>query len=391
MIRDQVFFTGANYSKVASNALGDETDIRTSASIVSLDLNGQLPVENRITAGLVRNVSIPVENAVAYSNALQSRGALWHTDDTIYSIGEDYGVATNKLSAFDISTGTFKEVTASGGKFNFGPRNGAQFVSVPEQKLGFLAGGFYFDKSSWTTGGLLRFDASDPDNLSWTNETLGDGSFGAEVPNLNSGAMVYVPAGEKGVLIAFGGGDVSDGISPFSGWPEDIAFTTVWVYDIASHTWWKQQASGSAPRTREKFCTAVAVSPDGSAFHITAYGGWSLLDQRAYEDVYILSIPSFHWINATGLAAKTNAERDVDETTGREGASCHTYRGQMVVLGGAIRQNIAGKPVLQTGKCNGAFSPVRALELSTYSWLPALNTSGNYSVPPIIYNEIGGK
>lgn len=94
-------------------------------------------------------------------------------------------------------------MTVAGGDFNFGKRTSAQFASAPESGLGFIYGG-----NTPYMSGMLRFDASNPDKLSWTNETLSNGSYGAQVPNLISGALVYIPAGKEGMLISFGGANV---------------------------------------------------------------------------------------------------------------------------------------------------------------------------------------
>jgi hypothetical protein len=181
------------------------------------------------------------------------------------------------------------------------------------------------------------------------------------------------------------------GFSPYSGWPYEADWLTIYVYDIASHTWWMQEASGTPPTNRDSFCTAVTVSPDGGAFHITTYGGWSLQDERSYEDVHILTIPSFTWINATELSSQTNKQQQVNSTIGRDAltGACQTYRdSQMIVLGGEIR---AGSFSITDGACSNIFEPVRVLDLSTYKWQTELNTNSTYEVPMVIYNEIGGK
>lgn len=151
-----------------------------------------------------------------------------------------------------------------------------------------------------------------------------------------------------------------------------------------------QEASGHPPTQRDQFCAVVTESPDRSAFHITTYGGWSLYDERAYEDVNILTIPSFQWIDATELSNKTNLEQQVNSTIGRSelSSSCQAYRGsQMLVLGGNIH---SGAYSFTDGACSNAFSPTRVLDLSTYEWKSSLNTSSTYQVPQIIYNKIGG-
>lgn len=339
-----------------------------------------------------------------------TNGAVWPINDTLYVFGGGFETPTNTLSAYNVSTGTWKDVTVAGGDFNFAQRTAAQVATAPESGLGFIFGG-----NTPYMSGMIRFDASNPDNLVWTNETLSHGSKGVQVPNLVSGALVYIPAGKEGMLISFGGANVcllssidscddqvlfsrlrcheqvTQGISPFSGWPYDADWLTIYVYDIASHTWWAQEASGSPPSNRGAFCAVVTTSPDNGAFHITTYGGWSLADQRSYEDVNILSIPSFTWIDATELSDQTNKEQQVNSNIGRDALSgaCQAYRGsQMIVLGGEIR---AGADSLTNGACSNVFEPVRVLDLSTYKWQTELNTSSTYEVPAVIYDTIGGE
>ena len=112
-------------------------------------------------------------------------------------------------------------------------------------------------------------------------------------------------------------------------------------------------------------------------------------DGRSYESVYVLSIPSFVWIDVTDLSDKTNAEQQVNETIGRNAPSCQTYnRAQMIVLGGQIR---AGAYDLTNQACSQVFEPVRVSDLSTYQWQTSFDPSITYQVSPSIYNVIGGK
>ncbi|PFH60106.1 hypothetical protein XA68_11461 [Ophiocordyceps unilateralis] len=237
-------------------------------------------------------------------------------------------------------------------------------------------------------GGMLRFDSK---RLSWTNETLGHGSYGAPVPGLEGGSMVYIPAGKEGMLISFGGANVTAGVRPGWGRSYDSDWHIIYVYDIASHTWWAQSATGKAPSGRGSFCTSVVVSPDNQTFHITTYGGWSRRHNRASEDIHVLSIPSFTWIDATALSDRSNAEQQVNASIGRDklSGSCQTLNGrQMVVLGGEIR---SGASPLTEGSCSDDFEPVRVLDLSTYEWQWELpDSKDSYQVPPVIYGKIGG-
>ncbi|KAJ5895351.1 hypothetical protein N7495_007042 [Penicillium taxi] len=386
LVEDRLYFMGGNYSVISY----DGQVIEPAASLYSIGLNSQFPVERSIPQAVLNNHTITSKKSVAYENALRTsggdaNGAIWSIDDSIYVFGGGFKTPNDKLSVYNVSTDKWKDVTVAGGNFNFGNRTSVQFASAPDSGLGFIYGG-----SAPYMSGMIRFNATDPDNLSWTNETLGNGSYGTQVPNLNAGAMVYIPAGKEGMLISFGGGNITAGISPYSGWPYEADWLIIYVYDIATHTWWMQEASGSPPSNRDSFCTAVTASPDGGAFHITTYGGWSLGDQRSYEDVNILTIPSFTWINATKLSNKSNKEQQINSTIGRDAlnGACQTYQGsQMIVLGGEIRADAYS---LTNGACSNVFEPVRVLDLSTYKWQTELSTNLSYEVPAVIFNEIGG-
>jgi hypothetical protein len=71
------------------------------------------------------------------------------------------------------------------------------------------------------------------------------------------------------------------------------------VYDIANSTWYKQATTGTPPSRRVDPCAVVAAAPDGSSFNIYLYGGQDLVpygSQIQYSDMWILTIPSFTWI-----------------------------------------------------------------------------------------------
>lgn len=167
-------------------------------------------MERTIPQSSLKNQSIQPSQANAYNNALSGAapGTLWHTDDTIYIFGAP-NKATSSLAAYNVITDTWQDVEVTGGAYNFGDRTAAQSVSISESGLHFIYGG-----SNPYMGGMIRFDASDSTNLSWTNETLGNGSNGVEVPNLNAGALVHIPAGEQGILVSFGGSNARSRCHP---------------------------------------------------------------------------------------------------------------------------------------------------------------------------------
>jgi len=228
LLKDQLFFTGGNYSIVSA----DGQNITPVDSIYWLNISNQFPVERSIPYSSLNDQAIHSTNLVAYANAMNGNnaGAMWNTNDTIYVFG-GVEAPTNILSAFHMQTHRWTQVQVDGGNYNFGNRTNALFVSVPESGLSFILGGH----DPQVIGGMIRFDASNPNQLSWTNETLGNGSSGIEVPDLLGGGFVYVPAGQEGVLVAFGGYNVSAGIEPDWGWPYYADFSIIYVYDIVSN------------------------------------------------------------------------------------------------------------------------------------------------------------
>ncbi|RCI15815.1 hypothetical protein L249_3284 [Ophiocordyceps polyrhachis-furcata BCC 54312] len=372
---DRLYFMGGKYSIVS---LGGHT-VSPTPSLYSLLVGNQFPVERPIPQSLLENTTIKHRSAsLARTGASAEDGlVLWNTGDTLYAFGSGRRRSSH-VAAYSVKTRTWKDVRVAGGAFNFGRRTNAQYVSVPGSDLHFVYGG-----TSPYMGGMIRFDSK---SLSWTNETLGRGSYGTQVPGLEGGVMAYIPAGKEGMLISFGGRNATAAVGSDSDWH------IIYVYDIASHTWWAQRATGKPPSSgRGNFCTSVVAAPDNGAFHITTYGGWSQRNGRAYEDLHILSIPSFTWIDATALSDRSNAEQQVNSTIGRDklGGSCQTLNGrQMIVLGGEIR---SGALPLTEGSCSDDFEPVRVLDLSTYEWQWELpDSKDSYQVPPIIYQKIGG-
>ncbi|KAL4791305.1 hypothetical protein BDV19DRAFT_393286 [Aspergillus venezuelensis] len=388
ILGDRLYFLGGNYTTVSF----DSQDIEPVASLHYLDLNSDFPVKRAIPQSLLHSESESIgrDESIAYSNAADytgrdPEGALWAINDTIYVFGGLSSSPTNQIAAYNAESGEWQDSFVSGGELNFGRRGGATYASDFGSGLGFVVGG-----RLPYMGGMIRFDGSEPGNLSWTNETLGDGSFGVDVPNLHAGSTLYIPAGNQGMLISLGGRNLTASVGRGDDPPIEVDWLEIFVYDIESHTWWLQRASGNASSNRISFCAAVTESPDGSAFQITTYGGWSRPDDRSYEDVHVLSILAFEWIDASDQTSTSNAEDDPDREIGRDvlTSACTTYRGsQMIVLGGDVR---TGRSSVTDGECSNLYYPVRGFDLSTYEWRTNLDTEGTYEVPPLIYREIGG-
>ena len=286
----------------------------------------------------------------------------------------------NALNTYNLTSGEWSNVTVSGGDFNYAGRAATSraISQGTSEALSFVTGG-------WDDiGGMIRFNASDPANPQWQNETDNNPPLTLE------GSMQFIRLGPKGSLISFGGYN-KDYINPnYTGWSFDRrSLAQINVYDIDSATWFNVTANGDIPSDRSAFCSVVSSAPDDSSFQITIYGGWDLFGARSFADTYVLSIPAFQWINVTdssNLDAHLSAGNDF---SGRDHHRCVAYKErQMLVLGGILRIE---REQQNGGGCNRSLSALRALDLTTFKWSDRWNGSPEpYSVPDAVTRIIGG-
>ncbi|KAJ4347129.1 uncharacterized protein N0V89_011067 [Didymosphaeria variabile] len=142
----------------------------------------------------------------------------------------------------------------------------------------------------------------------YRNITEGGLQSSGSFPERADGVLVYIPGfGAEGTLIGVTGGD-NDTFAQMN---------VIDVYDIANSTWYKQNTAGK--------------TPNGSSYNVYMYGGQSLQpagNQEQYDDMWILSVPSFTWIEVDPDTSKSSSP------PARAGHSCHVWDSQMIVLGG---------------------------------------------------------
>ena len=175
------------------------------------------------------------------------------------------------------------------------------------------------------------------------------------------------------------------------------------VYDIASSTWYKQATSGKYPVLRVNPCAVAASAPDGSSTNVYMFGGQNLVpyeNQTQYNDMWILTIPSFTWIEVD--------QSNQSVPPGRSGHTCNIWDGQMVLVGGYTGPQANGLG------CDSGFYVFNATSLSwqnNFNAIGAGNSQGNtqdqqiaqvkdpsalsgsfgYEVPGAVQSVIGGK
>lgn len=164
------------------------------------------------------------------------------------------------------------------------------------------------------------------------------------------------------------------------------------IYDIASSTWQTSQtatgASGKIPATRRQFCTALSTAPDHSSFQITMNGGFQWSTNTRYNDVWVLTVPAFRWIQVSEQNANKSAS---NATIGRVNARCNMYKNsQMIEFGGSVLTDSHNISSGDDTLCKNKAPVLRVLDTTTYKWKDSLNPSLNYTVPKIVSDVIGG-
>ncbi|KPM45506.1 hypothetical protein AK830_g1110 [Neonectria ditissima] len=375
---------------------------------VTLDLTKDWSIESPPVKGLERPDGPPAI----------SMGYLWHDYENLYLYGGQfsdtpfvepgpetvwkYSIKDEKWTEFD-DPKTFAGNESEPADLPVHRAAEGAGISVPELGLSWYFGG-HLDWSTtpgWSQDidrvylkSLIEF--THPGYVNSGVDKLSDGTGAGEqgafrnitkagiqkgkFPERADGALVFVPGwGDMGVLIGLAGGTADNFTHDF----EQLD-----VYDIANSEWFHQKTSGDTPPVRVNPCAVVASAPDASSFQIYLFGGQDLPfgNQTQYNDMYILTIPSFTWIKVD--------QSDQDPPSPRAGHSCAMYDGQIVVVGGTRKDMLCDKPGMYV------------FDASTLTWRDKFSAGGHkadwhpdnlvlagshgYVVPSAVQEVIGG-
>ncbi|OJD15001.1 hypothetical protein AJ78_04723 [Emergomyces pasteurianus Ep9510] len=221
----------------------------------------------------------------------------------------------------------------------------------------------------------------------WRNITEGGLQESAGFTERADGVLVYVPGfGKQGIILGLAGGT-------------NATFTqmnVIDVYDIETSTWYKQATSGETPEIRVNPCAVAASAADGSSIQVYLYAGQNLIPygkQIQYNDMWILSIPSFTWI-------KVNTDGQ-SVPPARAGHTCNIWNSQIIVTGGYVGQDLTcdspGVYIFDASELQWKTQYV-ALEGGNYlnqqdsqkNDMKGLSGSYGYRVPKAVQSVIGG-
>lgn len=344
-----------------------------------------------------------------------ANGYLWNSFDALFLYGGEFSdnPPTSPVPfstwKYDISSSSWSESDNPTDAVTNAPIQRAAEgagVTVPSIGRGFYFGGHLdgYTTTGWSQSiarvyltSLLEYTfpgysnadingkTAGPDGL-YRNITEGGLQGTAGFPERADGVLVHVPGyGESGIILGLAGGS-------------NASFTQmniIDVYDIANSEWYKQATTGPTPPYRVNPCAVALSAADGSSTEVYLYGGQNLIpygSQTQYDDIWILTIPSFTWIKVDQTGQST--------PPGRAGHSCNVWNSQMVVVGGYVGQDL---------ECDSGFYIFNTSALSwqnQYTALEgkdvlnrqdaqkddphALQGSYGYEVPAVVQSVIGG-
>lgn len=158
------------------------------------------------------------------------------------------------------------------------------------------------------------------------------------------------------------------------------------IYDVGNERWYSQKATGNVPGSRRRFCAGAGTAPDSSSYNIYLYGGRGFGNNTdGYDDVYVLSLPSFRWFQLWPDGVKSGERPHYD-------LSCNVVNESiMIVMGGIFPTDPEAKICDAPSDAGGHFLHLGKTGHATKDyWGPYEPDRKGYTVPPDIYESIGG-
>ncbi|KAK0644772.1 hypothetical protein DIS24_g8518 [Lasiodiplodia hormozganensis] len=310
------------------------------------------------------------------------QGGLWYDSsaDVIYTgfAGRTSFLNTSELDPWPLGIWTFKPDGLGSGTWGTAlASTDSAFDSITRPHLaavahgngvGYALGGSIKTAQDDIVGsdlvnvdGMLRFDMATKE---LTNVTVEGPRF--HNGHLQHAQMVYVPNfGPDGVFVVLGGVKTS---------PQTDAFDwgTVTVFDPKEGKWYDQETTGNTPLARKEFCT-TGLASDNKTYEIFVYAGWGGDLGTAsipYDQIYILTLPAFHWIKV-----------DYTPTHTRHALTCHPVGGaQILTIGGvnSASEDNSGTIYQSTFDDKDEYTQGLAIfDLSTLEWKDEYNANAS--------------
>jgi hypothetical protein len=150
---------------------------------------------------------------------------------------------------------------------------------------------------------------------------------------------------------------------------------------VGDNKWYTQTASGQIPPNRRNFCAGSTWAKDQSSYNIYLYGGFGFGENTTgFDDVWILTLPTFEWIKWYPDAPGASAPHGL--------LTCNVIdNAQMIVMGGNFTNSTDCDVPKVGAQHNLNLGQVDADNAKWYQYLPNLTS---YAVPPALVSVVGG-
>ncbi|KAK6346080.1 hypothetical protein TWF730_010413 [Orbilia blumenaviensis] len=393
IFNETLYFMGGSYL--------DSSDIKPSTvqKLNKIDLSSELRVD-----GLINQTRIQTEDAPdELTDKDVTNGGIFFYDETnLWTFGAvgrgdipSQVDQTDRMYRYDALQNQWSPDRIEGGEYQWFNNSNGFYATAPDGR-NWYGGGTGI--GTWSRKPGVLFFEGNSTTPKWSFIKESDDFESLPTPSTLAGGAVYLPIGEEGIIVLLGGWDTTKQGNQFqkgTGLDWDLRpLSDIFVYDIARNFWTLIPAKGDLPDMRAEFCLVVNSSQDGRYHNIVMYGGWNQLKGQAYADVWVLSLPSFRWIN---IADENNpdtrpSKNDINNprigNVGRTRHRCNLFKNtQMIVTGGIVSQFSDIK--LNIDACNSSHPPIMVMDTSRFVWKASITPDEqNYTVPGQITSAV---
>jgi hypothetical protein len=208
-------------------------------------------------ANLTKNSTIPSVNG----------GTLWadNVNKRFYLFGGEYyqqpPAPQFTLWSFDALYNRWDSFGSPAGD-NIGTASYGAGVSISETGEGYYYGGW---KSNNTMASMTGPPVAQSGLVKYTMDTnTWSYKQGPDTVGRAEGVMVFIPIGDGGMLVYFGGVQDPQQTGSWVGQPMESIF----LWDLLSEKWYVQNATGTVPQMRRRFCAGASWPADRSSFNM---------------------------------------------------------------------------------------------------------------------------
>ncbi|KAF2143194.1 uncharacterized protein K452DRAFT_268529 [Aplosporella prunicola CBS 121167] len=290
VLGDYIYIDGGEVSQYI-NGKADSLSVRQNNNTLSIYLGSSWD------ASSVEIQTIDKQDAPVYKDpSLWSNGKdgiyMFSGEPSYYLDETSADIALWKFTATSSGSGTWDKQNPSDARgFNQLTRP-AMALAASYHNTGYVLGGC---ASGVPVPGMVSYN--------WTSGQWSNASTSAytALGTAVAGKLHHVPMyGKDGLLFLLGGSSTATmtGCRENGRDRSQIPFNNITIYDPEDGKWYSQTTTGDSPPMRETFCL-VGAQGNNDTYEIFVMSGYDSFHEKTLDDMYILSLPGFHWFRVS--------------------------------------------------------------------------------------------